>query len=76
MKTLKGWVVVIAVASAFSTPAAFAGEPHMERALEHLQIARVELQKARYGSPEHKVKALERVDAAIHQVHEAMGMWR
>ncbi len=45
-------------------------EPHMSAALEHLQQARVELDKATPNKGGHRERALELVDKAIQQVQE------
>ncbi|MEP6955226.1 MAG: hypothetical protein ABI883_00240 [Chthoniobacterales bacterium] len=44
---------------------AFAGQPHMKAALDHLQAARIELQKAAADKAGYRQKAMDLVDRAI-----------
>ncbi len=44
---------------------ALADQPHMKAALEHLQAARAELQKAAADKGGHRMRAMELVDKAI-----------
>jgi hypothetical protein len=45
-------------------------EPHMTAALEHLQAARAELERASHNKGGHRERALGLVDQAIRQVQE------
>jgi hypothetical protein len=45
-------------------------EPHMTAALEHLQAAKAELERASHNKGGHRERALGLVDQAIRQVQE------
>jgi hypothetical protein len=45
-------------------------EPHMTAALEHLQAAKAELERAAHNKGGHRERALELVDQAMRQVQE------
>ncbi len=47
-------------------------QPHMHAAMEHLRAARESLERAEPDKGGHRAKAIELVDAAIHQVHEGI----
>jgi hypothetical protein len=47
-------------------------QPHMHAALEHLRAARESLEKADPDKGGHRVKAIELVNDAIHQVEEGI----
>ncbi len=47
-------------------------QPHMKAALEHLQAAKAELQKAEADKGGHREAALKATDEAIHHVHEGI----
>lgn len=51
---------------------AFAAQPKMRDALEHLQAARASLQDAKENKGGHREKAIDLIDKAIAQVKEGM----
>jgi len=57
----------------FLSAPVYAAEPHLQQALDHLKEARAQLEKAVYGKPQQKEKAIEAVDEAIKHVQRAMG---
>jgi|HubBroStandDraft_5_1064220.scaffolds.fasta_scaffold632721_2 hypothetical protein len=46
-----------------------AGQPHMEAALDHLQQARVSLDRAEPNKGGHRERAMELIDQAINEVN-------
>ena len=70
MKYIK-FPLILVIAICVSSMASFAGESHMDAALEHLRAARTQMELAVYGKPEQKLKALEAIDAAIRHVENA-----
>jgi len=48
-------------------------QPHMRTALEHLRAAREALERADPDKGGHRVKAIELVESAIHQVEAGIG---
>jgi len=54
----------------------FAGQPHMQAALEHLRAARASLEKAERNKGGHRERAIQLVDEAIAQVQEGMAAAR
>ncbi len=50
--------------------AAFAAQPHMDRAISLLQEARSELEAASKNKGGHRVKAIDYINAAIKEVRE------
>ena len=65
MKTFKATVVILLSISALGLTSAFARQPHMDRALEHLRAARAELQKAENNKGGWRERAIQNVDRAI-----------
>jgi hypothetical protein len=49
-----------------------ADQPHMRRALEHLRIARTELDKAEADKGGHRARAMDMVGHAIDEVEQGM----
>ena len=71
MKSIKSVLLVLLVIASTST-GAFAGEPHLQQALEHLRAAKKQMVLAVYGKPGQKEKAIEAIDEAIKHVERAM----
>jgi hypothetical protein len=46
-----------------------AGQPHMEAAIDHLQQARVSLDRAEPNKGGHRERAMELIDQAINEVN-------
>jgi hypothetical protein len=72
MKTLKTTIVILLSISALGLSSAFARQPHMDRALEHLREARAALERAEPNKGGHRERAIELVDRAIAQVEEGI----
>lgn len=72
MKTLKATVVSLVAISALNMTAAFADQPHMRRALEHLEAARAELQSAEHDKGGWRARAVRAVDTAIGETRRGM----
>jgi hypothetical protein len=60
--------LVLALGVGFVAGRAQAAQPHMAAALEHLQDAKSELNRATADKGGHRVKALELVNEAIDEV--------
>ncbi len=72
-KLIRTTIAAIALAIAFSsTVPARADEPHMRAALEHLRMARHELEMAPPNKGGHRDRAMEHVDQAIHQTEDGI----
>jgi len=65
---ISAFALMIAVAGWVVIPAAYGDQPHMQKALKHLQMARAELQRSSHDKGGHRVKALQLVDQAIYEV--------
>ena len=65
MKTLKTTIAILLSISALGLSSAFARQPHMDRALEHLRAARAELQVAEQNKGGWRERAIANVDRAI-----------
>ena len=76
MKTIKTTSVALLVLASMSFSLIFAGQPHMQAALEHLRAARASLEKAERNKGGHRERAIELVDKAIAQVQEGMAAAR
>lgn len=76
MKTLKTSLVIILSISALGLNTVRAGQPHMERALEHLRAARAELAVAEHDKGGWRFKALENTDRAIHETERGINFGR
>jgi len=72
MKTLKTTTLILLSISTLGLSSAFARQPRMDRALEHLRAARAELQAAEATKGGHRERAIEMVDRAIAQVEEGI----
>jgi hypothetical protein len=75
MKT-KTLIVILVSISTLGLGSAFAGQPHMERALEHLRAARAELQSAEHNKGGWRLRALENTDRAIRETERGMAVAR
>lgn len=65
MKTLKTTIVILLSISTLGLSSAFARQPHMDRALEHLRAARAELMVAEQNKGGWRERAIANVDRAI-----------
>jgi hypothetical protein len=72
MKTFKTAAVILVSISTLGLSSAFARQPRMDSALEHLRAARAELQAAEANKGGHRERALELVNRAIAQVEEGI----
>lgn len=77
MKTTRSRIVVAfllcaVLISGFVIGRASADQPHMQAALEHLRMAKGELDKAEEDKGGHRVKALKMVNEAIAQVEKGI----
>ncbi len=78
MKTSRSRIIVAfllcaVLISGFVIGRASADQPHMQAALEHLRLAKGELEKAEADKGGHRVKALALVNDAIAQVERGVG---
>jgi hypothetical protein len=73
MKTKKISAILLAV-SMIGLSSIFAGQPHMERALEHLRAARAELQAAEHNKGGWRLRALENTERAIRETENGMAV--
>jgi hypothetical protein len=76
MKTFKTTIVILLSISTVGLSSAFAGQPHMERALENLRAARAELQAAEHNKGGWRFRALENVDRAIRETERGIAFAR
>lgn len=76
MKTFKTTAVILLSISTIGLSSAFADQPHMRRALEHLRAARAELQSAEHDKGGWRMKAIENTDRAIHETERGMAFAR
>jgi hypothetical protein len=65
-------LVVTAIASGFVAGRASADQPRMQAALEHLRLARVELEKADHDKGGHRDQALRLTREAIDEVEKGI----
>lgn len=75
MKTKTLTVILLSI-SALGLSSAFGGQPHMDRALEHLRAARAELQVAEHNKGGWRVRALANVDRAIADTERGIAVGR
>jgi len=64
-------IIGLVVFGAFSLQAQ-ERQPHMKTALEHLEKAKTQLEKAAPGKGGHRVKAIELINSAIAEVRKGM----
>jgi len=62
---MKTSIVILLSISTLGLSSAFARQPHMDRALEHLRAAKAELQMAEENKGGWRERALENVNRAI-----------
>ena len=65
-------LLVVVLAAGFVAGKATAAQPHMRSALDHLRLAKVELDKADPDKGGHRVAALKLVNDAITEVEAGM----
>jgi hypothetical protein len=65
MKKFNTTIVILLSISVLGLSSAFARQPHMDRALEHLRAARAELQMAEHNKGGWRERAIANVDRAI-----------
>jgi len=65
-------VLFLTLTAGFIAGQAFAAQPHMHAALEHLRSAKVELDRADADKGGHRAKAIALVNDAIAQVEAGM----
>ena len=71
-KHFHAYLLTGALLLSMAIPAIAEDQPHMRAALQALQNAEQELQKAEHDKGGHREKALQQVRAAIAQVKEGM----
>lgn len=76
MKTLKISFAIVAVIGATGLNLVRADQPHMRAALEHLRVARAELQSAEHNKGGWRVRALEHVNRAIADTERGIAFAR
>jgi hypothetical protein len=76
MKMIKTTLLILVSISTLGLSSAFARQPHMERALEHLRAARAELQSAEHNKGGWRLRAIENVDRAIRETENGMAVAR
>ena len=72
MKTLKTALTLVAVFAAMNATSMKADQPHMERAIELLRLARAEIQAASPTKGGHRTTALEHITRAIDQLEKGI----
>ena len=65
-------LIVTAIASGFVAGRASADQPRMQAALEHLRLAKVELEKADHDKGGHRDRALRLTNDAIDEVEKGI----
>ena len=65
-------ILFLTLTAGFIAGHAFADQPHMQAALEHLRAARAELDRADADKGGHRAKAITLVNDAIAQVERGM----
>jgi hypothetical protein len=76
MKIFKTTIIGLIAISAFNMTTAWADQPHMRRALEHLRAARAELQSAEHDKGGWRVRAIENTNRAIAETERGMAAGR
>jgi len=69
-------LVTVAIGAGFLAGRVSADQPHMQAALEHLRIAKVELEKADRDKGGHRERALQLTNDAIVQVEKGINFDR
>ena len=70
---MKTSIVILLSISTLGLSSAFARQPHMDRALEHLRAAKAELQMAEENKGGWRERALENVNRAIADTERGRG---
>jgi hypothetical protein len=65
-------LIVTAIASGFVAGRASADQPRMQAALEHLRLAKVELEKADHDKGGHRDRAIRLTNDAIAEVEKGV----
>ena len=76
MKTLTRTVLIVVSLAALGVNTMRAGQPHMERALEHLRAARAELLTAEHNKGGWRLRAIANTDRAIHETEAGINFAR
>jgi len=76
MKILKINFAILSIIAATGLNSVRADQPHMRAALEHLRVARAELQSAEHNKGGWRVRALEHVNRAISDTEKGMAFAR
>ncbi len=76
MKRIQTRLIMLVTISALGLSTARAGQPHMDRALEHLRAARAELAVAEHNKGGWRLRALENTDRAIHETERGINFAR
>ncbi len=69
-------LVVVAISSGFVAGRVSADQPHMQAALDHLHLAKVELEKADRDKGGHRERALRLTNDAIAEVDRGINFDR
>ena len=64
--------VVVAAPAAPAVAAMPGRHPHIDEALEHMRVAKHELETAAHEFKGHRVKSIEHLDQAIHEAEECL----
>jgi hypothetical protein len=75
-RIIVAFLLCLVLVSGFLIGRASADQPHMQAALDHLRLAKTELEKADPDKGGHRVKALALVNDAISQVEKGIGFDR
>jgi hypothetical protein len=65
-------LIITAIASGFVAGRASADQPHMQAALEHLRMAKAELERADHDKGGHRDKAMRLTNDAIAEVERGI----
>lgn len=65
-------LIVTAIASGFVAGRASADQPHMQAAMDHLRLAKVELEKADHDKGGHRDNAIRLTNDAIAEVERGI----
>jgi hypothetical protein len=76
MKTFKTTAVLLLAITALGLNSAFADQPRMRRALEHLRAAKAELEAAEHNKGGWRDRAIHNVNQAIADTERGMAFAR
>ena len=76
MKTFRTTLVLVTLLSAMGFQSAWADQPNMRAALEHLRAARAALQRAEHNKGGHRGRAVEFVNRAIAETEAGIAVGR